>query len=1056
MIILLIIFYISCNFKEERNKFYIAIIGPGKNKPEGKMSINAVKMYLDEMNSKLKDKQFEPILYNDENNENLAQKEAKRIIEEDKAIAVIGHWFTECSVAAGSVYSKNEIAAITPGSTDVQITKDNNYYFRIVYNNQIESRFIIQYAYEVLRKDTVTIVYEDRLYGRNIAKEACKIATALGMNIKHKLSFSFHGKGSVRDQMQSIVETILSGENDRSVNSNNFIFLALKANQGKQLVQLIRDNGLQNVIFAPLGFATDSFRKTFIGKSMDKWHNGFYTNNLYVTTPLIFDTSNDMAQNFKKRYRSKFGEEPDWLAACYYDAAKVIVEAIIQFDLKASRESIVNDRKKIKNFLHSIDKQENAIDGVTGPIFFDKQGDAVKSVLIGKYQNNFLISPYLQMQKVPTYHYNQFVFNEDETDTDRIIVVDGQDINITNVVYTGIDMIEIKNINIENYTFEAQFFLWFKYINNINPESIEFLNAASTVEIKPIPSNKKIPVSNNLSKSYLISGIFDMEFHPESHAFDQYQLQIKFKHKEKSRMNLLFVPDYVGMHLNNNSSALTQKIVQDKVLGPGDKWKIENCYVYPGIEQDKSFQIPGQNHNMKHIVEYSVYNFIVQIKENRISLRRKLSLTASVNLTKYIIIPALILFCLIYFFLIKSILKNHLLNFILCFMGFSLFISLVNCIEIIRIHQLTDPFSIKKTILMYDGIFIFIYYLYPFCYIWSSFKVIKNKYNIQTPKVIIRFIGFFLLVSSILTILSLVCNQDITKLMAAGGVLAMVIGLAVQMNFSNLISCIAINVEQPYKIDDYIKISDYEGFVQKITWRSTMLNTGDSTVISIPNNMVSESVIVNYDYSDQAKQNQKDFNVIELIVHIKPHFPPKRVQKILMDAVLTSNTHIIQNTDNQAQLLIFNSSTIPDPTVEIKEITDKSVDYVITFHIRSMDDKGICLKAIWYRIWQHCYFAEIEFAFLELKRIENKQQNETFIYDETSKIRSLSTDQYSKGKQVHIAEEEKNKKYFIKEGVVKIQKNYLELLIGAGDSFSDISFFECISDSLIWRYSQDE
>jgi hypothetical protein len=235
-----------------------------------------------------------------------------------------------------------------------------------------------------------------------------------------------------------------------------------------------------------------------------------------------------------------------------------------------------------------------------------------------------------------------------------------------------------------------------------------------------------------------------------------------------------------------------------------------------------------------------------------------------------------------------------------------------------------------------------------------------------------------------------------------------------------------------------------------------MLTTGDSTIISVPNNMVSESVIVNYDYCDQAKQDRKDFNVIELIVHIKPYYPPKRVQKILMDAVLTSNTHILQNTDNQAQMLIFNLPAIPDPMVELKEITDKSVDYVVTFHVRSMDDKDTCLKAIWYRIWQHCYFAEIEFAFSVPKKIENKHQDDTFICNEILKTQPLSTEQYSKGKQVDIAEEVKNNKYFIKEGVVKIQKNDLEILIGAGDSFSGVSFFECISESVIWMYSQAE
>ena len=53
----------------------------------------------------------------------------------------------------------------------------------------------------------------------------------------------------------------------------------------------------------------------------------------------------------------------------------------------------------------------------------------------------------------------------------------------------------------------------------------------------------------------------------------------------------------------------------------------------------------------------------------------------------------------------------------------------------------------------------------------------------------------------------------------------MIIGLAIQLNISNIFSGIALNLESPFHIGDWIRVKDYpEGQFLDMTWRSTRNN----------------------------------------------------------------------------------------------------------------------------------------------------------------------------------------------------------------------------------------
>jgi branched-chain amino acid transport system substrate-binding protein len=76
---------------------------------------------------------------------------------------------------------------------------------------------------------------------------------------------------------------------------------------------------------------------------------------------------NPAARAFVAAFRRKFNIDPEAHAALAYDATKLVARALSE---------VGGDRKAVRDYLHAL-TEETAVDGITGPAFFEDSGDPV-------------------------------------------------------------------------------------------------------------------------------------------------------------------------------------------------------------------------------------------------------------------------------------------------------------------------------------------------------------------------------------------------------------------------------------------------------------------------------------------------------------------------------------------------------------------------------------------------------------------------------------------------------------------------------------------------------
>jgi small-conductance mechanosensitive channel len=102
-------------------------------------------------------------------------------------------------------------------------------------------------------------------------------------------------------------------------------------------------------------------------------------------------------------------------------------------------------------------------------------------------------------------------------------------------------------------------------------------------------------------------------------------------------------------------------------------------------------------------------------------------------------------------------------------------------------------------------------------------------------------------VVALVGIMDTVLKEPIPAVLATSGVLAIVLGLALQNTLADVFSGLAINVERPFGAGDWISMGDaVVGRVIEINWRATRIRTGSNELIVIPNSVVAKAVVTNH------------------------------------------------------------------------------------------------------------------------------------------------------------------------------------------------------------------
>ncbi len=910
-------------FQEEEETIYIAFIGPTDSEA-GRLMTQGIRLYLDEINGKkdeLNSKKVELITYDDENKcQTKAKSEALQIVEDNKALAVIGHWYSSCSITGGEVYKKYGIPAITPGSVNVKVTQGNEWYFRNIYNASASGQFLAHYVKKVFQLKQVTIIHDGSGYGSYLAEMFEKATEKLDdLEVSNKWDFQDSDDPKKKEMIfKNIVKKLkLDGE------SAGAILLATQASEGIPLVKLIKDAGIQNPIISGSGFSEKTFKNGFKTFPREKANPGYYTNDIYVATPLIFDTANEKAQRFKEKYHAKYNEEPDWSAAYAYDTILVLLKAIKQAQITGTQESLKTDRASIRDVLASFTNIHDAVEGTTGFNYFDENRDAQKPVAIGVYKNEKLVSALTQFQAMR--NPNEISDLEAALQKDRVLIINDKYMYRTNVVYTGIKINEISDFEINNLTFSLDFHIWFRFAGDSNPQLIEFLNA---VEPDMIQEQLKTPLENKKKdqityRVYRIKSRFRADFLAERYIYKQHTLGIHFHHRELTRNNLIYVTDILGM---GDSDKMLEKLQKSQALSPTAGWTIEQIRFFQDVAKKSSLGDPEYLNVQAGIVEYSQFNTNIQIKKNELTLRGKIDYQHAFNMMVLSII-----FILVLNIFAKKFRKWS--KFIWFFQTLLAFLLLLSG-EILLVDWLAKNFeeSMKFFIMVFDILWwiipAFLLNLASESFIWTP---IEEKTGRLIPNIVRLFLAFIIYFMAVVGIIAFVYDQQLTSVLATSGVIAMIIGLAIQINISNIFSGIAINIERPFRIGDWVKIGQFdEGEIVDITWRSTRLKTRAECILSIPNSMASESPILNFCYPD-------DVYWLWPTVYVHPMHPPDRVKKILLDALLSAEK-VLKD---------------PAPVIFLTGINEWAATYWIAFCADDYGDKFYILENVWTRVWFH-------------------------------------------------------------------------------------------------------
>ena len=99
-------------------------------------------------------------------------------------------------------------------------------------------------------------------------------------------------------------------------------------------------------------------------------------------------------------------------------------------------------------------------------------------------------------------------------------------------------------------------------------------------------------------------------------------------------------------------------------------------------------------------------------------------------------------------------------------------------------------------------------------------------------------------------VLALVFDLDVTGFWATSGVVGLVVGFAIQSMIADVFSGIALNVDRPFHIGDWIRLSNRAreiiiGEVVETNWRSTRIRCVDGTTVIVPNGWIARDIVTN-------------------------------------------------------------------------------------------------------------------------------------------------------------------------------------------------------------------
>jgi MscS family membrane protein len=179
------------------------------------------------------------------------------------------------------------------------------------------------------------------------------------------------------------------------------------------------------------------------------------------------------------------------------------------------------------------------------------------------------------------------------------------------------------------------------------------------------------------------------------------------------------------------------------------------------------------------------------------------------------------------------------------------------------------------------------------------------------------------------------------SLVAGLGIGGLAVALAGREALSNLIGTIMIILDRPFKIGDYVTLSDGErGAVLGVGFRSTRIRTRDDILISIPNSIIANTKMIN-------ESAPVSLSRIRIKVGVAYSSELKRVEEILLGVAQQNESVILE----------------PAPEIRFRQFSDSALEFELLCWIDQPEQKGPIIHQLNWAVKEAFEEAGIEIPF---------------------------------------------------------------------------------------------
>ena len=159
-------------------------------------------------------------------------------------------------------------------------------------------------------------------------------------------------------------------------------------------------------------------------------------------------------------------------------------------------------------------------------------------------------------------------------------------------------------------------------------------------------------------------------------------------------------------------------------------------------------------------------------------------------------------------------------------------------------------FAFFKTVLGAIGIWCIVWYL--LIVTDRIADLMGNKASQTSSKIddmavpIIRGLVKFILISIGVLVIIQNMGYSVSSILTGLGIGGAAVALASKDTLANFFGAIVVFIDHPFDLGDWIKLDNVEGTVEEIRMRTTLIRTFDNSLVTIPNSLLSNTSINNY------------------------------------------------------------------------------------------------------------------------------------------------------------------------------------------------------------------